>query len=138
MYGWNAFTHGSIKLSVSDKEPLNQVNPHYLCAEGEPNSSFCNKAYETDYYGRVSASWNGGGLATNRLKTYLDPDNTDYVLSLADACIADGNYTKAERSLVSAIKDNPSVDLYTKLSSVSVLTGTVSTPSIGSVHAASA
>lgn len=50
----------------------------------------------------------------------LDPDNTDYVLSLADACIADGNYTKAERSLVSAIKDNPSVDLYTKLSSVYV------------------
>lgn len=50
----------------------------------------------------------------------LDPDNTDYVLSLADACIADGSYTKAERSLVSAIKDKPSAALYTKLSSVYV------------------
>ncbi|MCR5557309.1 MAG: carbohydrate binding domain-containing protein [Butyrivibrio sp.] len=46
MYGWNAFTDGSIKLSISDAEPLNQVNPHYLCAEGETNSSFCNKAYD--------------------------------------------------------------------------------------------
>ena len=50
----------------------------------------------------------------------LDPGNTDYVLSLADACIAGGSYTKAERSLVSAIKDNPSVALYAKLSSVYV------------------
>lgn len=50
----------------------------------------------------------------------LDPDNTEYVLSLADACIADGSYTMAERSLVSAIKASPSVALYTKLSSVYV------------------
>lgn len=50
----------------------------------------------------------------------LDPDNAEYVLSLADACIADGSYTKAERALVSSIKDVPSVALYTKLSSVYV------------------
>lgn len=50
----------------------------------------------------------------------LDPDNVEYVLSLADACIADGSYTKAERSLVSAIKAEPSAALYTKLSSVYV------------------
>lgn len=50
----------------------------------------------------------------------LDPNNVEYVLSLADACIADGSYTKAERSLVSAIKDKPSAALYTKLSSVYV------------------
>ena len=50
----------------------------------------------------------------------LDPGKADYVLSLADACIADGSYTKAERSLVGSIKDAPSVELYTKLSSVYV------------------
>ena len=50
----------------------------------------------------------------------LDPDNPEYVLALADACIADGSYTQAERSLVGAIKDAPSVELYVKLSSVYV------------------
>ena len=50
----------------------------------------------------------------------LDPKTPDYVLKLADACIADGSYTKAERSLVSAIRTAPSVELYCKLSAVYV------------------
>ncbi len=50
----------------------------------------------------------------------LDPGNVDYVIALADACIADGSYTMAERSLVDAIKAKPSAALYTKLSSVYV------------------
>ncbi|MGM9554225.1 MAG: leucine-rich repeat domain-containing protein [Faecousia sp.] len=50
----------------------------------------------------------------------LDPQTPEYVLKLADACIADGSYTKAERSLVSAIRTAPSVELYCKLSSVYV------------------
>ncbi len=49
----------------------------------------------------------------------MDPSNPEYVLSLADACIADDrNYTQAERSLVNAIKAAPSAALYMKLSSV--------------------
>ena len=48
----------------------------------------------------------------------LDPQTPEYVLKLADACIADGSYTKAERSLVNAIRNAPSVELYCKLSSV--------------------
>lgn len=48
----------------------------------------------------------------------LDPRTPEYVLKLADACIADGSYTKAERSLVNAIRTAPSVELYCKLSSV--------------------
>ncbi len=49
----------------------------------------------------------------------MDPGNPEYVLSLADACIADDrNYTQAERSLVNAIKAAPSAALYMKLSSV--------------------
>lgn len=38
--------------------------------------SYCNQPWGTDLYGRVSVSWNGGNLSTNRLKTWLDPDNT--------------------------------------------------------------
>lgn len=49
----------------------------------------------------------------------MAPTDPDHVLSLADACIADGgNYTQAERSLVNAIKAAPSSALYLKLSSL--------------------
>ncbi len=50
----------------------------------------------------------------------MDTDEPSYVLSLADACIADGSYTQAERSLVEFIRKAPSAALYTKLSSVYV------------------
>ena len=36
----------------------------------------------------------------------LAPDNVDYVLALADACLADGSYTR-ERTLVEAIRTAP-------------------------------
>lgn len=51
----------------------------------------------------------------------LEPDDPAYVLALADACIADGSYTMAERSLVKAINKAPSAELYCKLSSVYVV-----------------
>ena len=50
----------------------------------------------------------------------LDPENPEYSLALADASIADGNYTKAERYLVNAIRIAPSAELYCKLSAVYV------------------
>lgn len=50
----------------------------------------------------------------------LDPDNIDYVVALADACVADGSYTKAERSLVTALRIAPSAELYRKLSATYV------------------
>lgn len=58
--------------------------------------------------------------AINRYETAveLDPKTPEYVLKLADACIAEGSYTKAERSLVSAIRNAPSTELYCKLSAV--------------------
>ena len=46
----------------------------------------------------------------------LAPDNVDYVLALADACLADGSYTRAERTLVEAIRTAPSEQLYRRLS----------------------
>lgn len=50
----------------------------------------------------------------------LDPTNPDYAISLADANIADGSYTQAERAIVSAIREQPAAALYIKLSSVYV------------------
>ena len=50
----------------------------------------------------------------------MDPENPEYVLDLADACIMGGSYTKAERSLVTYIRKAPSTELYAKLSSLYV------------------
>ena len=50
----------------------------------------------------------------------LAPDNVDYVLALADACLADGSYTRAERTLVEAIRTAPSEQLYRRLSATYV------------------
>lgn len=50
----------------------------------------------------------------------LSAEEPRYVLKIADACIAEGSYTKAERTLVNAIRKNPSAELYCKLSSVYV------------------
>ena len=38
--------------------------------------SYCDQPEGDDYYGKVSVSWEGGGLVTNQLKNWLDPDNT--------------------------------------------------------------
>ena len=39
----------------------------------------------SDCFGRLSRSWNGGGASANRLKDWLDPDNTGVL-------VADGRY----------------------------------------------
>lgn len=50
----------------------------------------------------------------------LDPRNHDYVMALVEAYTADNNYTKAERALVTAIRENPTSTLYCKLSELYV------------------
>lgn len=44
-------------------------------------SSFCNVTSGKDYYGRLSTSWEGGGLTPSRLKSWLDPigSNVSYL-----------------------------------------------------------
>lgn len=39
-------------------------------------TSYCSRTSGEDEYGRLSVSWEGGSLSTNRLKDYLDPNNT--------------------------------------------------------------
>lgn len=50
----------------------------------------------------------------------LDSGNEAYALMLADANLATGNYTHAERSLVNAIRKEPDAALYQKLSEIYV------------------
>ncbi len=51
----------------------------------------------------------------------LEPDNLNYVLALMNAHVSDGNFTKAERTLVKAIRVAPSARLYCELSALYVL-----------------
>lgn len=46
----------------------------------------------------------------------LDPENHKYVMALVDAYTLENNYTKAERTLVNAIRVKPTADLYCTLS----------------------
>jgi lysyl endopeptidase len=41
---------------------------------GGPSS--CTATDKSDYYGRLSVSWNGGGTSSTRLSTWLDPTNS--------------------------------------------------------------
>lgn len=50
----------------------------------------------------------------------LDPGNTAYALSLADASLQLGSYTRAERALVNAIRTAPRLELYLALSELYV------------------
>lgn len=50
----------------------------------------------------------------------LDPENHDYVMALVEAYTLQNNYTKAERTLVKAIRVKPTVELYCTLSSLYV------------------
>lgn len=50
----------------------------------------------------------------------LDPDNPAYPIALSEACLAGGNYTKAERYLVNSLRKSPSSVLYLKLSALYV------------------
>ncbi len=50
----------------------------------------------------------------------MAPENSEYTIALCDAYMAVGNFTKAERSLVNALRAAPSAELYCKLSRVYV------------------
>ena len=63
---------------------------------------------DSDWYGRVSSSWEGGGTSSTRLKDWLDPDNAgttgidginqDDALSIDDVTITEGNSGTSQAS----------------------------------------
>lgn len=48
---------------------------HHLIGQLYGGTASCGNNID-DYYGRLSVSWDGGGAANNRVKDYLDPNNT--------------------------------------------------------------
>lgn len=51
---------------------------------GGPSSCGASSANLHDYYGKFSASWNGGGTSSTRLKDWLDPGNTGAITNEGD------------------------------------------------------
>ncbi|MCE9619658.1 MAG: proprotein convertase P-domain-containing protein [Planctomycetes bacterium] len=58
----------------SSGSPLFNQN-HQVVGQLHGGSASCS-SITSDYYGRFSVSWLGGGTAATQLKTWLDPDNT--------------------------------------------------------------
>jgi len=59
----------------SSGSPLFDQN-HRIIGQLHGGDSDCDNQDESDWYGRFSVSWNGGGTAATRLKDWLDPDDT--------------------------------------------------------------
>ena len=78
--------------------------------------------FTAEYYAERGAKAYDRGRYSRAVEYYtyafqLDPQNVDAALALADSYRADGNYTKVEYTLVSAIASNPdSAELYAALS----------------------
>lgn len=68
--------------------------------------SYCNRPQDPDYYGRVSVSWSGGGANNNRLKDWLDPDNTG--VSFLDGL----NYTDEQVAINAVERQNNKLSVF--------------------------
>lgn len=61
---------GSCLWSASTKRCVGQLHGGYAS---------CTAPTTSDWYGKLSVSWNGGGTAATRLKDWLDPTNTGII-----------------------------------------------------------
>ena len=86
---------------------------YYFVWTPENFSSWGDSAMKKGYYETAADRY--------QVAVDLEPGNLDYVLALMNAHVADGNYTKAERALVKAIRVAPSAKLYCELSALYVL-----------------
>ena len=64
---------GTTEGGSSGSPIFNQL--HQVVGQLHGGSASCTSV-TSDYYGRFSVSWLGGGTAATQLKTWLDPDNT--------------------------------------------------------------
>ena len=77
-------THVHVTWSLGVTEPGSSGSPvfdvnHRVIGQLHGGPSACGAADLSDYYGRVSVSWNGGGTNATRLSNWLDPANTGAV-----------------------------------------------------------
>ena len=74
-FGWRVSWNTGITASGSSGSPLFDVNKRII-GQLWGGSSFCETPEAPDFYGKIAASWEGGGIAQRRSKDWLDPDNT--------------------------------------------------------------
>ena len=69
---------------------------------------------------KMDAGYYEAAVARYEVAVELDPDNHEYVMRLLEGYMKIGNYTKAERALIAAIREKPATELYCKLSQLYV------------------
>ncbi len=74
-------THVRARWSLGVTEPGSSGSPlfdadHRVIGQLHGGPSACGASDLSDYYGRVSRSWTGGGTNSTRLSNWLDPSNT--------------------------------------------------------------
>lgn len=72
---WEVRWNQGITANGSSGSPLFDPNGRII-GQLHGGTSFCHAPTAPDWYGRLSVSWNGGGISSTRLKDWLDPDNT--------------------------------------------------------------
>ena len=65
---------GTTEGGSSGSPIFNQL--HQVVGQLHGGGASCTSVTSSDYYGRFSVSWLGGGTAATQLKSWLDPDNT--------------------------------------------------------------
>ena len=65
---------GTTEGGSSGSPIFNQL--HQVVGQLHGGGASCTSVTSSDYYGRFSVSWLGGGTAATGLKSWLDPDNT--------------------------------------------------------------
>lgn len=77
--GDGTHVHATWSLGVTEPgssgSPLFDVN-HRVIGQLHGGPSACGAGDLSDYYGRISISWNGGGTNATRLSNWLDPGST--------------------------------------------------------------
>jgi hypothetical protein len=73
---WRTNWDQGVTESGSSGSPLFDHN-HRVIGQLHGGDSDCISKYLTDYYAKLSESWNGGGTSDTRLKDWLDPVNAD-------------------------------------------------------------
>lgn len=73
---WRTNWNIGVTEPASSGSPLFDEN-HRLIGQLHGGDSGCNSDFQTDFYGKLSESWEGEGTPSTRLKDWLDPINVN-------------------------------------------------------------